>query len=326
MKKTLKVYSFLGLTVREEHDFAGRIAEAVRQEHTEWLQGDITEADLIILRPDTALTPILLDRSARNNRHPALLFLHNDQTTYRQWPCIAEDISSNEFFRYLCSDNDKTIARQSAGTFCTLTELATLLCPATQSISDTQLMVSQNESYKLLLDKQNRVFYVCACPQKTDPSGNENNWRHLVEAYALGGNIISAAVPENKAALQPLLLERWLWLLGGQIPATLLPGIPDGAEYRLERWPDFGELRTRSIYIRLASALVKKSLTAAQISRHFPLKPSDVVAFLNACYLCGYLRWRQQIVSTNEPELPQSAPSGVDHPMARLRAAIGIEA
>ena len=324
MKKTSKKFSFLGLTVTEEHDFSSRITTAATLSSYDWQPGGINDADLIILTPQTALTQVLLNRAKENGR-PALLFLSADAAVYQGWPCLTKDTDPNALTSLLNLGTPPSADADSV--FHSLTELSSRFKALHQSGSAGALLTSYDHACILLLDLQSRIFYVQASPHAMAAAGDENIWRYLIEVFAPGGNIHALAyetIKQEAVAQQPLALERWLWQLGMHMHASLLPGIPPDALYRLERWPDFGALHTRSIYIRLTSALVKKSLTAEQIGRHFPLKAADVTAFLNACYLCDHLRWRQPIVAQALPSEP-TATTTLNQSIDRLRHAIGIE-
>ncbi|MGE4069968.1 MAG: hypothetical protein AB7E72_02235 [Lysobacterales bacterium] len=99
-------------------------------------------------------------------------------------------------------------------------------------------------------------------------------------------------------------LETLKWQLAMQLSFGLLvPGIADRRKFSLTRWPDFAKLKASPNQMRLAALVGSRDLSIEELLSRSQVARQDLIRFLNACEICGYLR-----LETTDPAVAPAAP------------------
>jgi hypothetical protein len=124
-----------------------------------------------------------------------------------------------------------------------------------------------------------------------------------------------------------LPLEVLLWHIGLVLhPQSLLPVVLSRGRLKLARWPDFGRIGADHHYLKMSAMLASRAYDVEEVFQAIGEPRERVVAFLNACALCGL--FADVPVSSMPAYVPRVAPSQGGRPlgslMQRLRGALGI--
>lgn len=118
-------------------------------------------------------------------------------------------------------------------------------------------------------------------------------------------------------------LELLLWHVGLLVsPEGVLPEVRRTRRLRLARWPDFGSFGSDALQLKLSAFLVSRSYSIDELLLAAGGAGERVVAFLNACALCGLF------VGDTADERPDpresSAPRQFGDVMRMVRSALGM--
>jgi hypothetical protein len=120
-------------------------------------------------------------------------------------------------------------------------------------------------------------------------------------------------------------IEQLLWNLGMVLqPDDLLPQVKARGWVQLTRWPDFGRIRSNHAQLKMSALLTNRSFNVDEVFDAVGEPRPDVIAFLNACALCGLLA--DAPVEAAPPSVGHLAREGrpLGGLMQRLRGALGI--
>lgn len=103
--------------------------------------------------------------------------------------------------------------------------------------------------------------------------------------------------------------------------STLLPQISETMSFKLRRWPDLRLLKQRSELTRPAALISKNWRDINQLIKFTKLNREEIIAFINACYLCELL-----LTENKEADLApeNSKPSAPESLFSKLRKKLGI--
>jgi hypothetical protein len=93
---------------------------------------------------------------------------------------------------------------------------------------------------------------------------------------------------------------------------------------QLTRWPDFGRIRSNPSQLKMSALLTTRAYSIDEVFDAVGEPRPQVIAFVNACALCGLLSDEQ--VETAAPSVAHVAREGrsLGGLMQRLRGALGI--
>jgi hypothetical protein len=120
-------------------------------------------------------------------------------------------------------------------------------------------------------------------------------------------------------------IELLLWNLGLVLqPEELLPQVAARDRVQLARWPDFGRIRSDRGQLRMSALLTSRAFGIDDVFDAVGEPRPHVIAFLNACALCGL--FADAPVAVTPPSVAHVAPAGrpLGGLMQRLRDALGI--
>lgn len=120
-------------------------------------------------------------------------------------------------------------------------------------------------------------------------------------------------------------IELLLWNLGLVLqPDELLPQVTARGWVQLTRWPDFGRLRSNPSQLKMSALLTSRAVSVEEVFDVVHESRPNVIAFLNACALCGLLA--DAPVEAPAPAAGHLAREGrsLGGLMQRLRGALGI--
>jgi hypothetical protein len=120
-------------------------------------------------------------------------------------------------------------------------------------------------------------------------------------------------------------IELLLWNLGMVLqPDDLLPQVKARGWVQLTRWPDFGRIRSNHAQLKMSALLTNRAFDVDEVFEAVAEPRPDVIAFLNACALCGLLADAR--VEAAPPSVAHLAREGrpLGGLMQRLRGALGI--
>jgi hypothetical protein len=137
-----------------------------------------------------------------------------------------------------------------------------------------------------------------------------------------GSNGAAGAGPDGAAA-SAQRLELLLWHVGLLVsPEGVLPEVRRTRRLRLARWPDFGSFGSDALQLKLSAFLVSRSYSIDELVLAAGGAGERVVAFLNACALCGLF------VSDATDDRPDpresSAPRQFGDVVRMVRSALGM--
>jgi len=134
---------------------------------------------------------------------------------------------------------------------------------------------------------------------------------------------------QAEAGLTLYPAERAFWLLGSTLSSNeLLLNLRRFRTFSLKRWPDFGKLPHTSTAIKLASRLMMKPSSINDLMKSPAITQQDVIAFINACYLCNWLK-PVDIDMSYHPSITATSSTRTARPQglfSLLRAKLGIGA
>lgn len=120
-------------------------------------------------------------------------------------------------------------------------------------------------------------------------------------------------------------IELLLWNLGMALqPDDLLPQVKARGWVQLTRWPDFGRIRSNQAQLKMSALLTTRAFAVDEVFDALGEPRPSVIAFLNACALCGLLA--DAPVEPPAPSVAHLAREGrsLGGLMQRLRGALGI--
>lgn len=107
-------------------------------------------------------------------------------------------------------------------------------------------------------------------------------------------------------------------------PDDLLPQVKARASVQLTRWPNFGRIRSNHAQLKMSALLTSRAIGVDEVFEALGEPRPSVIAFLNACALCGILA--DVPVEAPAPSVAHLAREGrpLGGLMQRLRGALGI--
>lgn len=183
--------------------------------------------------------------------------------------------------------------------------------------SRSRLHIGLPPNLSLAVEPDTDQGYLHGTIDSLDPSSPPSSTNFSLE------RISARRLTELKRGASTYPMDNLRWLLAIRLSGGILLTNPaQWSEYRLNRWPDFGRLPFRRQYARLSRMLLSRPATLAQLTLHADLSKAEVIAFLNAAYLCG---WLVPASANSGPSIiaptRRSTRPGL---LARLRKSLGI--
>jgi hypothetical protein len=127
---------------------------------------------------------------------------------------------------------------------------------------------------------------------------------------------------------ESISLEAFLWFCGTTFSCgVLLPSLAARQGFHLRHWPDGGKLSMTHQHRRMAALLIQKPYTCESLIATAAVTQEEATAFLNAAFLCGWLRDEAPAPSpapvpvTAPPPTSDQSPRGI---IGRIRARLGL--
>lgn len=112
-----------------------------------------------------------------------------------------------------------------------------------------------------------------------------------------------------------------MWFCGLRFSrGQLLPKPQSFPAFGLGRWPDFGTLPHTAQHLKMATFLMRKSVSLDDLVARTGVTRDEAVAFLNACFLCG---WLKRVEAAASPTSAASK-SGLRGVIGRIRVRLGM--
>lgn len=181
----------------------------------------------------------------------------------------------------------------------------------------------------LLVDPAPRAYRLMAAPWSATPDGTPPEPLQIGELVARlrrGSLRYRDAAAGDYAAPGPgFPIDQLLWNLGMVLhPIDLLPQTRARGWVQLARWPDFTHIRSNHAQLKMSALFVSRAFNVDEVFEAVGEPRPSVIAFLNACALCGLLA--ETPIAVHSPSLAHLAPEGrpLGGLMQRLRGALGI--
>ncbi|NIR82774.1 MAG: hypothetical protein GWN37_08710 [Gammaproteobacteria bacterium] len=124
---------------------------------------------------------------------------------------------------------------------------------------------------------------------------------------------------EKKKRIVPL--EAFMWFAGLHLSqGRLAEAISGYAGFGIVRWPDFGTLPHTTQQVKLAAVLMKSPGDVARLKEATGAAEEEVVAYLNACYLNG---WLKETAPAPPPKIEENVAQR--QLLGKLRSSLGME-
>jgi hypothetical protein len=149
--------------------------------------------------------------------------------------------------------------------------------------------------------------------------------RDLAARLVQGGLRRVDVTPDDLSAGQASShrLELLLWHVGLLVsPEGVLPEVRRTRRLRLARWPDFGSFGSDALQLKLSAFLVSRSYSIDELLLAAGGAGERVVAFLNACALCGL--FVSDAADARPDPRESSAPRQFGDVMRMVRSALGM--
>ena len=182
-------------------------------------------------------------------------------------------------------------------------------------------VVQVNRLPLLLVDPSRRAYWVLPPQAGAEPPPVGEVVTRLRRG-SLRYRDARAGDPPQDAGLP---IELLLWNLGMMLePDDLLPQVKARGWVQLTRWPDFGRIRSNPSQLKMSALLTTRAYRIDEVFDAVGEPRPQVIAFVNACALCGLLSDEQ--VETAAPSVAHVAREGrsLGGLMQRLRGALGI--
>lgn len=176
---------------------------------------------------------------------------------------------------------------------------SSLLCALRPSVSQGKIEISAPHCPRIFVDREDRFIYVY------DNLTRMSNYM-TVEKDKININRLDDDNWENLALElfhQKLPLEKTLWQLSFTYSGEeLLVSAKENEVFWLNRWPDFGRLKHTSEMMKLATRMVDKGVGLNELMDTWPKEVEQLIGFVNACYLCGWLEVKERL-QENRPKV-----------------------
>ena len=153
-----------------------------------------------------------------------------------------------------------------------------------------------------------------------------SKFQDLVGLASLDAKALSFEPITDSAALEQghnrVPLDAFMWFAGIRLSrGRLLSRLQGFPGFALSRWPDFGRLPYRTEHTRIATYLMRTPTTVDALVKGTKVNREDVVGFLNASLLCGWLKSAQPA----KGERPRRVSDERRSIIGRIRSRLGIE-
>ncbi|UOO88805.1 hypothetical protein LVJ82_15285 [Vitreoscilla massiliensis] len=168
--------------------------------------------------------------------------------------------------------------------FANLTELAQLLL---QPVLKDGLFALKTPLQNLILNFPADLFHVSAA-DKSQYNDSNKTLLSLIDKLKLGGTVLAIKTDASKQlerSFTPHFLDRLLWLIGQQLRHQLLVPVADNSQFFITHYPDFGQLKTDHIYLRLCTLMAQQAISIQEMKKKFHLSHEQCMGFLNSCLL-----------------------------------------
>ena len=293
MDKTAIRVSFLSLTLPDEALLKDKIAVASQSMQVALRFSRGLAADLLFLPVSSPFAHVLLQQP-KDAHSPVLFFISEEQQGgFMGHPCINMDISADNMQQLLSSylhlePKPTSAPAKKAVTgelpFTNLTELAQLLL---QPMMQDGLFALKSPQQNLILDFPSERFHVTLADD-SDYDGSNKAILSLLDKLKLGGSMFAIKIDASKPlerSFRPHFLDRLLWLLGQHLRQHLLTPVADNSLFFITHYPDFGQLKTDHIYLRLCTLMAQQAISIQEMKKKFHLSHEQCMGFLNSCLL-----------------------------------------
>lgn len=133
-------------------------------------------------------------------------------------------------------------------------------------------------------------------------------------------------VAENRVDGMAIAMQTALWEIATTASqGQLLQRLRNRDRFVLWRWPEFGLVPHSSLNSRLAAAFTSVPRTIGEVAQRLSVNRRDVVAFINACALCGWLEQHErEYVPAPPPAIQAEQHNRIGGALRLIRAKLGI--
>lgn len=327
----------VGLPARKEQLIKSMLLAVNVRTADRWTFADGLEADVAICGVESTLAAVAVAREQRDGR-PHCVWLVSDGADPPQGRRIQDPIGSSSLIALLDGVSDLLRPPDVAA----VVVPAPAAAPATghRTRLDVAVMLrdlldqESGDTFRVAADGvELRIVPATRTVRASHPLTDETIARILNPAS--GARIEWVPDPAGELALpHPLLDVHLLWRAGlaaggDELLAPLSPDLP----VVLSRWPDFGRVPHGPAHVQMAARLTRRPQRVADVAAavHRPL--AEVVAFLNACVLCGLAgssaSAAASVTGTGPAQRPLSASAAAAAPSYRgilrsIRSALGL--
>jgi hypothetical protein len=252
-----------------------------------WCMGDATTANLVLVSPDSDVARQFAVDPARNPRQVIAAVVGESDSVSFECEKLAWPIRLTSLLDLL----KRVEARASKVDASDVPDIPN--APADNQLMQLARLLREGESADDLVWRvsglSNRPVYVAAQQRSFIYEDSLLNLLQFDPHAALQMEPITADQLPPQDQRKPIRMLQWLiGLRSGRI--GLLPWLKAGSTFRLKQFPEFQLLHHSSEHRRIAAALSRPRSGIQAISDATELSLANVIAFVNAASLCGYLK------------------------------------
>ena len=134
---------------------------------------------------------------------------------------------------------------------------------------------------------------------------------------------LSQPATETIIPMHSLPLDEFFWFASTNFShGQLLQGLSLIKQVRLTRWPEVCRQHEYQVYTRMAVQLMRYPTSVSELlqSRN-NLSEAEIIIFLNACYLCGWLKETKESLQVKQDNPNKKTKLNF---ISRIRAKLGI--
>jgi hypothetical protein len=311
----------IGLPLRDDLLIRSLVQVIRSKTVDDWTFHDGFEADVILCDPDSNLSGVALRRVGQSATLACVSVVHDGQAPLPDTKTLRAPIKSAELIALL-NDISRPAGPDSRGpTQAAETNddrsVADVLHELMQAKSP-DLHAVESATAALFITPASRTLHAAAPLTEADMQ----QWLGAGRVRTRRIDRQTVHHTESKHSFDKLL-----WKIGlTHTDSRLLRGLPEGAKFKLKRWPDFGVFAHEMFHFRMAALLSRGGHTVEGLAAATSRTANEARAFVNACAMCDLLRVDATPAAEPQKTTAPSSQRRYSSILKSIRSALGLHA